>query len=269
MSSTLSWPVECSFANERQGGIPNYVSCRKNAKTTQLDWESGKPPLPILRRGWGLGWRPKLPRLSSKLVKAGIMREVLDALEVFGKNRLQRQGKNRLQRQGNLPLQIECNENLVSEAYCYLSHYANAYLRRTQSARIGKKSNSAYRAPDQLLIAIQRPRWQSQLTPRQQTIRLRPLEVQGRGRYRRQPLKTSTILSIPWCQEVRDAVAGGIRRYSEDKKRRMPTNVKTYDGIGDPDWLSMEETPATRIPPKALKRPPSEEHCRRMRSPID
>ncbi|GJT73491.1 hypothetical protein Tco_1032777 [Tanacetum coccineum] len=103
------------------------------------------------------------------------------------------------------------------------------------------------------------------LTPRQQTIRLRPLEVQGRGRYRRQPLKTSTILSIPWCQEVRDAVAGGIRRYSEDKKRRMPTNVKTYDGIGDPDWLSMEETPATRIPPKALKRPPSEEHCRRMR----
>ncbi|GKB09664.1 hypothetical protein Tco_0837976 [Tanacetum coccineum] len=50
MSSTLSWPVECSFANERQGGIPNYVSCRKDAKTTQLDWESGKPPLPILRR---------------------------------------------------------------------------------------------------------------------------------------------------------------------------------------------------------------------------
>ncbi|GJW29472.1 hypothetical protein Tco_0046347 [Tanacetum coccineum] len=30
-----------------------------------------------------------------------------------------------------------------------------------------------------------------------------------------------------------DAFAGCIRRYSEDKKRRMPTNVKTYDGIGD------------------------------------
>ncbi|GKB09661.1 hypothetical protein Tco_0837973 [Tanacetum coccineum] len=38
-------------------------------------------------------------------------------------------------------------------------------------------------------------------------------------------------------------------------KRRMPTNVKTYDGIGDPDWLSMEETPATRIPPNAPRRP--------------
>ncbi|GJY89314.1 hypothetical protein Tco_0503942 [Tanacetum coccineum] len=42
---------------------------------------------------------------------------------------------------------------------------------------------------------------------------------------------------------------------AEDKKRRMPTNVKTYDGIGDPDWLSTEETPATRIPPNALRRP--------------
>ncbi|GKB09658.1 putative reverse transcriptase domain-containing protein [Tanacetum coccineum] len=39
------------------------------------------------------------------------------------------------------------------------------------------------------------------------------------------------------------------------KDCRMPTNVKTYDGIGDPDWLSTEETPATRIPPNAPRRP--------------
>ncbi|GJY89316.1 hypothetical protein Tco_0503944 [Tanacetum coccineum] len=38
-------------------------------------------------------------------------------------------------------------------------------------------------------------------------------------------------------------------------KKRMPTNVKTYNGIGDPDWLSTEETPATRIPPNAPRRP--------------
>ncbi|GKE84916.1 reverse transcriptase domain-containing protein, partial [Tanacetum coccineum] len=40
-----------------------------------------------------------IPDEVQRLVKAGIMREVLDALEVFGKNRLQRQGENMLQRQ--------------------------------------------------------------------------------------------------------------------------------------------------------------------------
>ncbi|GJY89315.1 reverse transcriptase domain-containing protein [Tanacetum coccineum] len=40
---------------------------------------------------------------------------------------------------------------------------------------------------------------------------------------------------IPLPTHEVDAFAGCIRRYSEDKKRRMPTNVKTYDGIGDLD----------------------------------
>ncbi|GKB09662.1 hypothetical protein Tco_0837974 [Tanacetum coccineum] len=77
-------------------------------------------------------------------------------------------------------------------------------------------------------------------------------KVTGRGRYRN---RTNEDLSLPWCRDKVDAFAGCIRRYSEDKKRRMPTNVKTYDGIGDPDWLSTEETPATRIPPNAPRRP--------------
>ncbi|GJS35640.1 hypothetical protein Tco_0534022 [Tanacetum coccineum] len=57
-------------------------------------------------------------------------------------------------------------------------------------------------------------------------------KVRGRGRYRN---CTNEDLALPWCRDKVDAFAGCIRRYSEDKKRRMPTNVKTYDGIGDPD----------------------------------
>ncbi|GKD00769.1 hypothetical protein Tco_1171043 [Tanacetum coccineum] len=77
-------------------------------------------------------------------------------------------------------------------------------------------------------------------------------KVRGRGRYRN---RTNEDLSLPWCRDKVDAFAGCIRRYSEDEKRRMPTNIKTYDGIGDPDWLSTEETPATRIPSNAPRRP--------------
>ncbi|GJU57319.1 reverse transcriptase domain-containing protein [Tanacetum coccineum] len=53
-------------------------------------------------------------------------------------------------------------------------------------------------------------------------------------------------MSRPWhCQKV-DAFTRRISDFSEDKKRRMPANVKTYDGTGDPDdHLKIFESAAT------------------------
>jgi hypothetical protein len=42
-------------------------------------------------------------------------------------------------------------------------------------------------------------------------------------------------LSLPWRRQKVDAFTRRISDYSDRKKRRMPTNVKTYDGTGDPD----------------------------------
>lgn len=42
-------------------------------------------------------------------------------------------------------------------------------------------------------------------------------------------------LSLPWRRQKVDAFTRRISEYSDCKKRRMPTNVKTYDGTGDPD----------------------------------
>ncbi|GJY89317.1 reverse transcriptase domain-containing protein [Tanacetum coccineum] len=47
---------------------------------------------------------------------------------------------------------------------------------------------------------------------------------------------TSSLgISKPYPEPPDNSAIRCIRRYSEDKKRRMPTNVKTYDGIGDLD----------------------------------
>ncbi|GJX73077.1 hypothetical protein Tco_0311672, partial [Tanacetum coccineum] len=42
-------------------------------------------------------------------------------------------------------------------------------------------------------------------------------------------------MSCPWRHQKVDAFTRRISDFSEDKKRRMPANVKTYDGTGDPD----------------------------------
>ncbi|GJW04378.1 hypothetical protein Tco_1563234 [Tanacetum coccineum] len=53
-------------------------------------------------------------------------------------------------------------------------------------------------------------------------------------------------MSRPWRRQKVDAFTRHISDFSEDKKRRMPANVKTYDGTGDPDdHLKIFESAAT------------------------
>ncbi|GKD43609.1 hypothetical protein Tco_1268254 [Tanacetum coccineum] len=52
--------------------------------------------------------------------------------------------------------------------------------------------------------------------------------------------------SRPWRRQKVDAFKRRLSDFSEDKKRRMPANVKTYDGTGDPDdHLKIFESAAT------------------------
>nr|GFC24737.1 reverse transcriptase domain-containing protein [Tanacetum cinerariifolium] len=53
-------------------------------------------------------------------------------------------------------------------------------------------------------------------------------------------------MSRPWHRQKVDAFTQRISDFLEDKRRRMPANVKTYDGIGDPDdHLKIFESAAT------------------------
>nr|GFA68391.1 reverse transcriptase domain-containing protein [Tanacetum cinerariifolium] len=53
-------------------------------------------------------------------------------------------------------------------------------------------------------------------------------------------------MSRPWRRQKVDAFTRRISDFSEDKRRRMPANVKTYDGTGDPDdHLKIFESAAT------------------------
>ncbi|GJU78937.1 hypothetical protein Tco_1276007 [Tanacetum coccineum] len=66
----------------------------------------------------------------------------------------------------------------------------------------------------------------------------------GHWNPRTDTVKTKTCL-FPRRQKV-DAFARRISDFSEDKRRRMPANVKTYDGTGDPDdHLKIFESAAT------------------------
>nr|GEV64692.1 reverse transcriptase domain-containing protein [Tanacetum cinerariifolium] len=53
-------------------------------------------------------------------------------------------------------------------------------------------------------------------------------------------------MSRPWRRQKVNAFTRRISDFSEDKRRRMPANVKTYDGTGDPDdHLKIFESTAT------------------------
>nr|GEZ63868.1 reverse transcriptase domain-containing protein [Tanacetum cinerariifolium] len=53
-------------------------------------------------------------------------------------------------------------------------------------------------------------------------------------------------MSRPWHRQKVDVFTRRISDFSEDKRRRMPANVKTYDGTGDPDdHLKIFESAAT------------------------
>nr|GFC02801.1 reverse transcriptase domain-containing protein [Tanacetum cinerariifolium] len=53
-------------------------------------------------------------------------------------------------------------------------------------------------------------------------------------------------MSHPWRRQKVDAFTRRISDFSKDKRRRMPANVKTYDGTGDPDdHLKIFESAAT------------------------
>ncbi|GKG00586.1 hypothetical protein Tco_0302276, partial [Tanacetum coccineum] len=47
-------------------------------------------------------------------------------------------------------------------------------------------------------------------------------------------------MSRPWRRQKVDAFTRRISDFSEDKKRRMPANVKTYDGTGDPQTTTQK-----------------------------
>ena len=53
-------------------------------------------------------------------------------------------------------------------------------------------------------------------------------------------------MSRPWRRQKVDAFTRRISDFLEDKRRRMPNNVKTYDGTGNPDdHLKIFESAAT------------------------
>ncbi|GKB81665.1 reverse transcriptase domain-containing protein [Tanacetum coccineum] len=58
--------------------------------------------------------------------------------------------------------------------------------------------------------------------------------------------RTKRKESLPWRRQKTDAFVKSIRTYSDKEKRRLPSQVKTYDGKGDPDdHLNVFETVAT------------------------
>nr|GFA18459.1 reverse transcriptase domain-containing protein [Tanacetum cinerariifolium] len=58
--------------------------------------------------------------------------------------------------------------------------------------------------------------------------------------------KEDEDMSLPWRRQKVDVFTRRISDFSKDKRRRMPANVKTYDGTGDPnDHLKIFESAAT------------------------
>ncbi|GJZ16616.1 reverse transcriptase domain-containing protein [Tanacetum coccineum] len=60
-------------------------------------------------------------------------------------------------------------------------------------------------------------------------------EVRWKSASKRQKLIDEEDLAVPWiCEEV-DPFTPRIRNFKSSRKTRMPYNVKTYDGTGDPE----------------------------------
>ncbi|GKC77210.1 hypothetical protein Tco_1127984, partial [Tanacetum coccineum] len=55
-----------------------------------------------------------------------------------------------------------------------------------------------------------------------------------KSRTKRRKLVDEDDLAVPWTCEDVDPFTPRIRNFKSSRKTRMPNNVKTYDGIGDP-----------------------------------
>ncbi|GKC43713.1 reverse transcriptase domain-containing protein [Tanacetum coccineum] len=56
-----------------------------------------------------------------------------------------------------------------------------------------------------------------------------------KSRTKRPNLVDEDDLAVPWTYEDVDSFTPRIRNFKSSRKTRMPNNVKTYDGIGDPE----------------------------------
>ncbi|GJU77086.1 reverse transcriptase domain-containing protein [Tanacetum coccineum] len=69
---------------------------------------------------------------------------------------------------------------------------------------------------------------------------------------KRQKLIDEEDLAVPWtCEEV-DPFTPRIRNFKSSRKTRMPNNVKTYDGTGDPEDHVKKFQAAAQLPPESI-----------------
>nr|GEY71568.1 reverse transcriptase domain-containing protein [Tanacetum cinerariifolium] len=71
--------------------------------------------------------------------------------------------------------------------------------------------------------------------------RIRRDKLREKSRSKRRKPTDEEDLAVPWsCEEV-DPFTSRIRNFKSSRKTRMPNNVKTYYGTGDPEDHTMEE----------------------------
>ncbi|GJU60201.1 hypothetical protein Tco_1237967 [Tanacetum coccineum] len=69
---------------------------------------------------------------------------------------------------------------------------------------------------------------------------------------KRQKLIDEEELAVPWtCEEV-DPFTPRIRNFKSSRKTRMPNNVKTNDGIGNPEDHVKKFQAAAQLPPESI-----------------
>ncbi|GKB61637.1 reverse transcriptase domain-containing protein [Tanacetum coccineum] len=73
-----------------------------------------------------------------------------------------------------------------------------------------------------------------------------------KSRTKRRKLADEDDLAVPWTCEDVDPFTPRIRNFKSSRKTRMPNNVKTYDGTGDPkDHLKIFQA-AAQLPPESI-----------------
>ncbi|GKA09666.1 hypothetical protein Tco_0688997 [Tanacetum coccineum] len=114
--------------------------------------------------------------------------------------------------------------------------------------RIGKQVSGTQTANLQNLSAHENNDWRISVHDRLGTrdAHSRALLENGTLGNPRTDTREDEDMSLPWRRQKVDAFTRRISDFSEDKRRRMPANVKTYDGTGDPDdHLKIFESAAT------------------------
>nr|GEZ39340.1 reverse transcriptase domain-containing protein [Tanacetum cinerariifolium] len=212
------------------------------------------PPAPLQNKGYDLEVdNLALEGVAPELAPSDFVSQNYETLATLIQEETKKRSSQSLEARLNFDLEYEASPP------CHRKERRERDSRRPSVfTRIGKKVVGDQTADLQYLGTHKNNRWRTNVHARlgsrdvydrlgrRRSLSESPPSSNSEDSRRKRRKREDEDMSHPWRRQKVDTFTRRISDFSEDKRRRMPANVKTYDGTGDPDdHLKIFESTAT------------------------